>query len=563
MRNAAAGADLSSTGLPGTPRVWPPPKTLTPGGGAACDARTLPVESRRCPGLHSQAYRLSVTADRVLCESATDTGEFLARQTLSWLDSVRVGTVIEDEPALPVRGFMLDVSRSRVPTLDTWRDFIPRLARLKYNQLQLYTEHTFAYRGHEVVWRDASPYTPADIRELDDLCRAHHIELVPNQNSFGHFERWLKHPEYRHFAEAPDGFEVPWGGFRPIGSTLRPESASLALLEDLYDQLLPNFQSGWFNVGCDETFDLGQGATKARCEAEGRVRVYLDFLLQIHGLVADRGRRMMFWGDIVHEDPRLIAELPDDILALEWGYEATHPFEERCARYLEHGVPFLVCPGTSAWRSITGRTDNMLANIHRAISVGGAFGAGGMLLTEWGDLGHLQPWSAAWPALVHGACQAWNPNEDRTPDIGEGVDRVFASGAGGVEASGVGDWWLAAGRVMNGIPWEKTNSSPLFHMLLPTEHEWRPTVDDLTVVRNGIKSLVIARDTLRSPDEAVLDECDVALDMLRLALLEDRPQERVDAVLAAHERVWHRRFRPGGFSEGASLILASAQEENL
>ena len=52
---------------------------------------------------------------------------------------------------------MLDISRCKVPTLATLKTLIEQFADLKYNQLQLYTEHTFAFTDHETVWRDASP----------------------------------------------------------------------------------------------------------------------------------------------------------------------------------------------------------------------------------------------------------------------------------------------------------------------------------------------------------------------------------------------------------------------
>jgi hypothetical protein len=101
---------------------------------------------------------------------------------------------------------MIDVSRDKVPTLATLFMLVDLFAELKINQLQLYTEHTFQYANHPDVWRDASPITPAEIRQLDEYCRARFIELVPNQNSFGHMARWLKHPRYAALAEAPDGF---------------------------------------------------------------------------------------------------------------------------------------------------------------------------------------------------------------------------------------------------------------------------------------------------------------------------------------------------------------------
>src|SRR6185295_9432611 len=78
---------------------------------------------------------------------------------------------IQDEPDIPVRGVMLDVSRDKVPKVFTLLKLVDWLSWLKINQLQLYTEHTFAYRRHRSVWKDASPFTPAEIRRLDRFCR--------------------------------------------------------------------------------------------------------------------------------------------------------------------------------------------------------------------------------------------------------------------------------------------------------------------------------------------------------------------------------------------------------
>ena len=112
---------------------------------------------------------------------------------------------IRDWPDIEVRGAMLDVSRDRVPTRATLERLVGILAAARYNHLQLYVEHTFAYRDHEEVWRHASPLTVDDMRWLDDLCAAHGIELVTNQNCFGHMGRWLSHDGYRQRAECPDG----------------------------------------------------------------------------------------------------------------------------------------------------------------------------------------------------------------------------------------------------------------------------------------------------------------------------------------------------------------------
>ena len=103
------------------------------------------------------------------------------------------------------RAYMLDISRDRVPTMETLKLIVDILARYRYNQLQLYTEHTFQYEGHEEVWEDSSPMTPREIAKLQAYCQVQGVELVPNQNSFGHMERWLVHPKYNSLARFPKG----------------------------------------------------------------------------------------------------------------------------------------------------------------------------------------------------------------------------------------------------------------------------------------------------------------------------------------------------------------------
>ena len=223
---------------------------------------------------HPQGYVLTISAAGTKIDAADPAGAFYAQQTLAQLkrqfpDRLPFLT-IEDWPDFPVRGIMLDISRDKVPTMQTLFALIDKFAELKINQLQLYTEHTFAYRDHEISWKDASPMTGDEIRLLDLYCRERFIDLVPNQNSFGHLERWLKHPQYSHLAEAPDGFVFPWGRRMESGFSLNPlDPRSIGFVEKLFDELLPNFSSKLFNVGCDETFDIGQGRSESEVKSRG------------------------------------------------------------------------------------------------------------------------------------------------------------------------------------------------------------------------------------------------------------------------------------------------------
>jgi hypothetical protein len=369
---------------------------------------------------HPQGYRLIVSPSRISFVAATNQGLFYAFQTFRQLLKERNPlecVVIEDEPDFENRAFMLDISRDRVPKMETLKKLVDLLSELKYNQLQLYMEHTFAYEGHEAVWKDYSPLTHEEVLELDEYCKEHFIELVPNQNCFGHLEKWLSHDEYRHLAECPEGFVFPWG--TPSGpfslSPAVPEA--LKFIESLLDELLPLFSSSKVNVGADETFDLGLGRSKELCERLGKGKVYLGFLLDLYGIVKRHGRTMMFWGDIIKNYPELIEELPRDVIALLWGYEEDHPYESECALFASKGVSFYVCPGTSSWNSFVGRIDNALGNIKNAILNGKRFGASGVLLTDWGDNGHPQHLPVSILPIVYAAALGWNCSKE--PSVAE------------------------------------------------------------------------------------------------------------------------------------------------
>lgn len=466
---------------------------------------------------------------------------------------------LRDEPAFSRRGFMLDVSRCKVPTRESLALWVDRLAAFRFNELQLYTEHSFAYAGHETVWRDASPLTPEDIVWLRELCRSTGIELVPNQNCFGHFERWIEHPEYRKYAESPDGFVTPWGDRRSVGSVLKPDAASLKLVTGLLDQLLPLFDSGRVNIGCDETFELGQGVSRERCKQEGTGRVYVDFVKRIIAHVMERhGKRPEFWGDIILKHPELLRELPKQAVALEWGYEADHPFEADCRKFADSGLDFVVCPGSSSWRSFAGRTENMIANIRAAAANATERGAEGMLLTDWGDCGHLQLEEVTWPALAWFGLNAWNPDAARMEDAERWCDAEAFDGAAGDAGT-----WLEAGRISDSLGWTPGNSNALFQLFMNPQGQRERFA--------GIPAERLAETEERlenlKPPATRREAWDQTLRNLRLSLARERerrgggPAAELEAeAMMGHERLWRRRNREGGLAESLSMYTSTRNE---
>jgi hexosaminidase len=531
---------------------------------------------------HPQGYHLSVKqpGDRITISGRDPAGAYYGAQTLAQLIRQFPDALpcleIEDWPDFPARGVMLDVSRDKVPTMETLYGLVDQLAEWKINQLQLYTEHTFAYRGHPEVWAEASPLTGEEILALDAYCRERFVELVPNQNSFGHMERWLKFPRYAPLAEAPDGFEYPWGGRMEEPFSLCPgDPGSIQLVESLYEELLPHFSSPLFNVGCDETFDLGQGRSKEACEERGTERVYLDFLLQVYRLVKDRDRTMQFWGDIILHKPELIPELPKDAIALEWGYEADHPFDKDGRLFHEAGIPFYVCPGTSTWNTLAGRTDNALGNLRSAAENGVKHGAIGYLITDWGDNGHLQYLPASYLGFAAGAAYSWCLDANREVSVPAALDRHVFHDRAGV----MGKLAYDLGNVYQGIGKRVDNASALFHIILyGPEHETAlkgVTGEGLDAAEAAIDTTIetLERARLDRPDAGlIVDEYRNTAAMLRFACRLGRyrlgdgaePKESLATelrrIVGEHRRLWLARNRVGGLLDSAKRLEARLEE---
>src|SRR5215471_3985761 len=451
---------------------------LVESAGGGGEAATLSLAIDASCFAKRESYRLHIAPRRVTILGSDAAGVAhgastliqLARLGASGNNVVLPGIVIRDWPDFAVRGVMLDVSRDKVPTMETLLYLVDLLSSLKINQLQLYFEHAFAYRNHDSVWQRASPLTGEEVRALDAYCRERHIELVPNQNSLGHLERWFVHQPYRQLAECPDGVELPFSPVKLARCLCPVDPRSLPFLAGLYDDLLPNFSSRQINVGLDETWELGLGRSAAACSEKGTERVYLDFLKGVHRLVTARGRTMQFWSDIIVHRPELIPELPDDVIALEWGYESDHPFREHLERFSAAGLGFYVCPGTSSWNSIAGRTDNALANLSAAARAGHEAGAIGYLITDWGDNGHLQPLPVSFLGFLAGAAVSWNTKDAADPvalEVAARLDaHVFCDGA-----SVMGALARDLGNTYREVPVQPPNGSALFWLLLRPEDE--------------------------------------------------------------------------------------------
>ena len=360
-----------------------------------------------------EAYRLEITPDGIWVTASDESGLLCSVQTLRQILRQQGGLLpclsISDYPALPVRGLFYDATRCRIPTMEFMKSLADLCSFYKLNQLHLYIEHTYLFDGFSEVWRDDTPLTAQDILELDAYCRKLHIDLVPSVATLGHLYKVLRTRTYRHLSEIEDSDDVAFSFYeRMCHHTLDvTQEGSLELVYQMLDEYASLFTSDLFNINGDEPFDLGRGRGKKLADEIGSHQMYVDWLAKVCRHVQELGKRPMFWGDVILADPETIKELPAEIICMNWDYD-TAPRENHAKSLAATGVAQYLCPGAQGWKQTINQFETAYLNIRKMATLAHKYNGAGLLVTEWGDFGHLQDPESSLPGIIYSAAMGWN-----------------------------------------------------------------------------------------------------------------------------------------------------------
>jgi hypothetical protein len=370
--------------------------------------------------LGEEGYVLEVTPRRITLSARAPAGLFYGVQTLrqlverSGVPAVR----ITDWPAMRWRGLHDDLSRGPVPTVDYIKRQLRTCAEYKINLYSFYIEQVFAYPSHPLIGPPGGSLTPAEVKELVAYARKFHIEIVPEQQTFGHLHHTLKWEKYSDLAEVPHGHVLAPGN---------PEAYNL--VKSLYDDLVPLFPGRFLHIGSDETFELGQGKSKEMVAQTGMGQTYFNHIKRVAEILAPYNKRLMFWGDIAMHYPELLQQLPKDMIVMSWNYNPRPNFDNYLKPFREAGMDVFVCPGVNNWNRIYPNLDMALPNIRDFIRDGQKYGAMGVLNTTWDDDGEAL-FGLTWYPVVYGAAASWQPAADLDEFRGR-FDWAFFRNAGG------------------------------------------------------------------------------------------------------------------------------------
>ena len=351
--------------------------------------------------LNEEGYVLVVGKSGVVIGGSTSAGIFYGLQTLKQLvrgngsDTYVPGVRIVDWPAMRWRGVSDDISRGPVPTLDYIKRQIRTLAAFKLNLHSFYMEHALSSSEHPLIGPAGGSLTPDEIREIVKYARSYHVEIVPEQQTFGHLHKALKFEKYNPLAETP------------YGDVLSPQQeGTYKLIADWYRELNDLFPGKFFHIGEDETFELGEGQSREAAREKGVGAVYFAHLNRVRDLLKPYNRKVIFWGDIALNHPDLIGQVPKEMIVANWDYAPRDSYESRIKPFKDAGLEQWVCPGVWGWNQIFPNVDASSKNIINFVRDGQAVGSPGMLNTSWDDDGESL-FEMTWYGIVLGAAASW------------------------------------------------------------------------------------------------------------------------------------------------------------
>lgn len=500
--------------------------------------------------LQSEAYTLDIQKDKITLTAGDTRGVFYAIQTLrQLLEHETVPCLhIEDAPDFAHRGFYHDITRGKVPTVDTLKALIDRMAYFKMNSLQLYVEHTFAFAEYADSIERTGYLTAEEIRELDRYCTENLIEFIPSLSTFGHLYELLQKERYKELCELPDYRQTEHFWLeRMCHHTIDPTNPkSFALIQSLLDQYLPLFSSDKFNICCDETFDLYRG----RHAGEDIGQLYTEFVAKIAAYLQSKGKTVLMWADVLLAHLDKAALLPDGIVFLNWEYSPS-PNENKIQAIADTRRPQIVCPGTSAWNRFVEDIDVEEANISRMAAYGAKHGAMGILNTNWGDYGNPCSLALSMYGLALGAEKSWSVNTAADKTFHQTVDRrLYQNEAGFSSLRRLCDM----SRRVSWADFVRCLSNHLYgsrhDIRVPTDEDIQAIQRDYAYIQETLSSVIWHWDECRADMLLAAEAITVMAEIL--GRMHGVPVCRVtdtEGFLDRHRRAWLQKNKPSELCE--------------
>jgi hexosaminidase len=265
--------------------------------------------------LGAEGYELSV-GRTITITAKTDTGAFYGTRTVLQLfrsgQSIPAGHVV-DVPSYAERGVGVCACLINVST-EWFERLIKDAAYLKLNQLWVELKVKSDVHPESVEW---GYYTKAQIAALQRLADRYHLTLVPEINSPGHIEPWIRN--------RPDLQLTDNTGAKQVSRLDITKPEAFTFLTDLIDEYFEVFRTSYWHMGADEYMLGSDYARYPQMLAYAREKfgpdavpqdAFVDFINRINAYVKTKGKTLRIWNDGITSAATV--PLDRDIIVEHW-----------------------------------------------------------------------------------------------------------------------------------------------------------------------------------------------------------------------------------------------------
>ncbi|WP_339279399.1 DUF4838 domain-containing protein [Paenibacillus sp. FSL H3-0329] len=376
----------------------------------------------------AEGYRLEVSERRMVIQALDAPGLFYGLQTLLQLrkSAGEVPAVtITDWPDTSVRAMNFDL-RQTFSKPELLLSYLADFARYKTNAVLIEYEDKFPFQKYPEFVHPQHSLSLTQLEELKRTAHEYFIEIIPLQQSFGHLEYVLRHDTWRHLRET----ELSLGEICPS----HPES--FELITDLLQGMMDAHpDSRYIHLGCDEVYSLCECERCKTLFGGVRERAFIAFLNTLIEFTASRGKKAIFWHDMLDKcPPEELAKLDKRSVAMIWIYNGRNIEAEVSSladKFRSLGIEVMGAPAVRSfdWAEhqnypvLLNRTDNLLQWAETAEKLD----LGCIVATNWtGPFSLGVPYGifeTTWyPMLLH-ADLAWNRKADASTFIDRFMER--------------------------------------------------------------------------------------------------------------------------------------------
>jgi len=329
--------------------------------------------------LLEEAYKIIVSEDNITIEGKSPQGIFYGAISLIQLIRQNPNKIpcmeIIDYPNLKFRGVSDDIARGQVSTVENFKKIIDFLADNKMNTYMIYIEDVIQLKSYPSIGKSRGALTGGEIKEIVNYAAQNFVDVIPIFQTLGHYENILTQEEFVDYAEFPGG------------ATLAvTEEKTYKFLENSLKETFDLFPSKYIHIGADESWDVGLGKSKQAVNESSLAEVHAKHYQKVYDICSKYGKKIMMYGDIILNHPKILEQIPKDIIIVDWHYRPDY-FYPSTVTFSKYGFQYIVSPSVWNFLTIYPANFNAIPNIIRLTNDGIQNQSIGMINSNWGDYG--------------------------------------------------------------------------------------------------------------------------------------------------------------------------------